>query len=87
MIEHIKAVVADQSGDRDSGDVAHVDSLAKVAREHSWQSRTFALFFGEADALAATIEPEKIRTPPKIQLLPVRLCLSEIQTSKRNPAA
>jgi hypothetical protein len=69
MIDHRKAVVTDQTGERDSEEVTDVESLAKVAREHSRQSRTFALFFGEADALAAKIESEKIRRPPTIQLL------------------
>ena len=88
MIEHVKAVVADQTGERDSGEIADVvESLGKVARGHSRQSRTFALFFGEADALAAKTESEEIRRPPKIQLLLIRPYLSEIQTRQGNPAA
>jgi hypothetical protein len=85
IIDHVKAVVADQTGERDSGEVA--ESLAKVAREHSRLSRTFALYFGEADALAANIEYEKIiRRPPRIQLLPIRSYLSQIQNREGKPA-
>jgi hypothetical protein len=58
VIDHTKTVVAEQARERDSGD--DVESLAKVARENSRQSRTFALFFGEADALAARFESKNI---------------------------
>ena len=57
LINYRAAVILEQERQRDLNE-SNADLIAKAAREESRRSRTFALYMGEADAMAAKANTE-----------------------------